>query len=77
MIRELWLPWVIIGLIIGHCKTRNVRLAGQQQKNDVTQQLQNKKFERFLNAVSIFAQFWCNLRYLVTRSNHLVKNWSY
>ena len=37
---EVWLPWVLIWLKIGHCKARNVRLAGQRRKNDVTQKLQ-------------------------------------
>ena len=44
VIWEVWLPVVIIQVKNGHCKTRNIRLAGQRQKNDVTQQIQTKIF---------------------------------
>ena len=36
---EVWFPWVLILLEIGHFTARNVRLAGQRRKNDVKQQL--------------------------------------
>ena len=40
VIWEFWQPLVIMYVKIGNCKTRNVRLTGQRQKNDVTYQLQ-------------------------------------
>ena len=45
VIWEVWLPWTLIRFKIGHCNARNVRLAGQRQKNDITQQLQTKMFQ--------------------------------
>ena len=39
-----WVPRVLVWLKIGHCKTWNIVLAGQREKDDVTQQLQTKIF---------------------------------
>ena len=44
MIWEVQLPCVLIYSKIRHCKAMNIGLAGQRQKNGVTQQLQSKIF---------------------------------
>ena len=63
VIWEVWLPWVLIWLKIGHCKARNVRLAGQRRKNDVTRKLEGKIFWKvFWSSQRFFVSIWCNLR---------------
>ena len=76
LIWNVWLPWVLIWLKIGHCKARNVKLVGQWRKSDVTQQLQNKIFSTvFRYSLKGFFSVWCNLRSLASMGTHLSEKW--
>ena len=75
VISEVWLPWVLIWLKIGHCKARNVKLAGQRRKNGVTQHLQSKIFWKvFESSYRCFISIWFSLRSLAFIGTHLIEN---
>ena len=46
VISEVLLPVLIIYVKNGHCKSKNVTLTGQRQRNDATKKLQTKIFRR-------------------------------
>ena len=74
---EVWVLWVFIWLIIGHRKATNIRLIGQWRKNGVTQQLSTKIFRKaFRCSWRFLVSIWCDLKSLVSRSNHPVVNCS-
>ena len=77
VIWEIWLPWVLIWLKVGHYRARKVRLARQRRKNDVTQQLQIKISESsldlirgFLFQIVVIWNVWLPLVIILVKNGH-------